>query len=86
MDIGLKLRVKTSQVEVLCTTCDLDNDLVPMERFHAPRKIREVCVKGEEEGIFYNCQLHDPQQQPHPAWVARVERYDPFGRYAPFGP
>ncbi|HST33680.1 MAG TPA: MBL fold metallo-hydrolase [Solirubrobacteraceae bacterium] len=64
---------------VLCTTCDLDNDLVATERFHAPRQIREVCVKGENEGVFYNCLLHDPGKQPEQPWVESVERFDVFG-------
>lgn len=86
MDIGLRLRVTAGAVEVLCTTCDLDNDLVDSERFHAPRDIREVCVKGEDEGVFYNCTSHDRRAPRNPAWIERVERYDPFGRYDPFRP
>lgn len=65
-------------ITVLCTTCDLDNDLVPTERFHRPHEIREVCVKGEDEGVFYNCLLHDPSLQPGHLWLEAVERYDPF--------
>jgi tetratricopeptide (TPR) repeat protein len=64
---------------VLCTTCDLDNDLVATERFHSPRQIREVCVKGENEGVFYNCVLHDPGMQRQQPWVESVERFDVFG-------
>lgn len=67
------------QITVLCTTCDLDNDLVPEERFHQPHDIREVCVKGEDEGVFYNCLPHDPGRQPENTWLESVERYDPFG-------
>lgn len=74
-DIGLKVRARRRQVEVLCTTCDLDNDLVGRERFHVPRRIDEVCIKGEDEAVFYNCPQHDPRQ----TWLERVERYDPFG-------
>ncbi len=78
-DIGLKVRVRRGAVDVLCTTCDLDNDLVSSERFHEPQRIHEICVKGEDEGVFYNCPQHDPRQQPHQMWLERVERYDPFG-------
>jgi tetratricopeptide (TPR) repeat protein len=67
------------EASVLCTTCDLDNDLIATERFHAPRYIREVCVKGENEGVFYNCLLHDPGKQPEQVWVESVERFDVFG-------
>ncbi len=70
------------EITVLCTTCDLDNDLVPEERFHRPQEIREVCVKGEDEGVFYNCLLHDPGRQPDNLWLEAVERYDPFGDYS----
>lgn len=86
MDIGLRLRIRGSDVEVLCTTCDLDNDLVDVERFHSPADIREVCVKGEDEGIFYNCTAHDRRSSKQPVWLERVERYNPFGRYDPFRP
>jgi hypothetical protein len=79
-DIGLKLRVQRSRTTVLCTTCDLDNDLADAERFHEPRDIVEVCVKGEDEGVFYNCHVHEPLRQSHPVWIERIERYDPFGR------
>lgn len=78
-DIGLKVRLSPGRTEVLCATCALDNDLVDRERFHAPATIREVCVKGEDEGVFHNCPVHDPQLQARPLWVERVERYDPFG-------
>jgi hypothetical protein len=67
------------ETTVLCTTCDLDNDLVPEERFHQPHDIREVCVKGEDEGVFYNCLPHDPGRQAENTWLESVERYDPFG-------
>jgi hypothetical protein len=67
------------EASVLCTTCDLDNDLIATERFHAPRYIREVCVKGENEGVFYNCLLHDPGKQPEQVWVESVERFNVFG-------
>ena len=83
-DIGLRVRMSgrakggSPPIQVLCTTCDLDNDLIPAERFHAPREIREVCVKGEDEGVFYNCLLHDPRSQDDYLWLEAVERFDPF--------
>jgi glyoxylase-like metal-dependent hydrolase (beta-lactamase superfamily II) len=77
-DIGLTVRLTAEGSQVLCSTCELDNDLVAAERFHAPRIIREVCVKGEEEGIFYNCRAHDPGRRSSPAWLQAVERYDLF--------
>jgi tetratricopeptide (TPR) repeat protein len=78
-DVGLKVRVQKSQVKVLCTTCDLDNDLVDSERYRPLDDIWEVCVKGEDEGVFYNCGYHDPQSQPEPTWLQAVDRYDLFG-------
>lgn len=89
-DIGLKVRLGFGsstavaghsagrRVSVLCTECDLDNDLVSAERYHAPEEIREVCVKGENEGVFYNCMLHDPGRHRDQPWLEAVERYDLF--------
>jgi tetratricopeptide (TPR) repeat protein len=84
-DIGLRVRLAREEgdgpapIEVLCSTCDLDNDLIPVERFHSPREIHEVCVKGEDEGVFYNCALHDPRSQDDYFWLESVERFDVFG-------
>jgi hypothetical protein len=84
-DIGLRVRLTRMPsgddpaLDILCTTCDLDNDLVPSEQFHVPSEMREVCVKGEDEGVFYNCLLHDPRLRDEYLWVESVERYDVFG-------
>lgn len=81
-DVGLRLMIKRpngkTQVSVLCSTCDLDNDRTRLERFHPPPEIREVNVKGENEGMFYNCSNHDPSRQTDPVFIERVERYDVF--------
>jgi hypothetical protein len=84
-DIGLRVLLcigkPDTSVRVRCSTCDLDNDLAPSERVHMPRDIREVCVKGENEGMFYNCREHDPAAQPDdPTFIEKLERYDIFGR------
>jgi hypothetical protein len=84
-DVGLRLVVTDApsardRVRVQCSTCSLDNDRVRAERFHRPRAIREVCVKGENEGVFYNCDQHDPSQQPYPSFLEQLERFDIFGR------
>jgi hypothetical protein len=84
-DIGLRLLVTDAPQEhertrVLCSTCSLDNDRVRAERFHRPSDIQQVCVKGENEGVFYNCDQHDPSQQPHPSFLEQLERFDIFGR------
>ncbi len=67
-------------VKVLCTTCSLDTDRVPNERFHSAHDVFEVCVKGENEGIFYNCREHDPSGQDDPSFLEQLERFDIFGR------
>ena len=83
-DIGLHACVTSAdphpRVEVLCTNCNLDNDRAPEERYHAAGEIHEVCVKGENEGIFYNCLDHDPARQEEPAFLEQLERFDIFGR------
>lgn len=84
-DIGLRVRLSqpahgsTSRTSVLCTTCDLDNDLMPAERFHDPMDIQHLCVKGEDEGVFYHCGFHHPRDHDDDLWIESVERYDPFG-------
>jgi tetratricopeptide (TPR) repeat protein len=84
-DIGLRVRLTQPEGDhprstaVLCTTCDLDNDLIPAERFHPPGEIHELCVKGEDEGVFYNCPYHDPHGHEDDLWLESVERYDIFG-------
>ena len=85
-DIGLHVCISShegpssSRCEVLCTTCSLDSDRAPEERCHAAHDIFEVCVKGENEGIFYNCLEHDPARQEDPAFLEQLERFDIFGR------
>jgi hypothetical protein len=69
-----------SRVEVLCTTCNLDTDRAPEERYHPAHDVYEVCVKGENEGVFYNCLEHDPARQGEPAFLEQLERFDIFGR------
>jgi tetratricopeptide (TPR) repeat protein len=78
-DIGLKVHLEGGDMRVLCSTCDLDNDLIPVERLHRIHEIHEVCVKGEDEAIFYNCDTHNPAEQDEPRWLEAVERYDLFG-------
>jgi tetratricopeptide (TPR) repeat protein len=80
-DIGLKISVDCDHsIAVLCSTCDLDNDMLPAERYHRPGQIVEVCVKGENEGIFYNCKGHAPSLSDDPTFLEQMERYDVFGR------
>ena len=86
-DLGLTVLVSgeehTSEryVGLLCSACALDNDTAPRERFHKPTEIVEVCVKGENEGIFYNCDAHAPvKDTDDPTFLEKLERYDVFGR------
>lgn len=79
-DIGLAVEIEPGgEIKVLCSTCDLDNDMTHGEQFHEPLNVYEVCVKGEHEGVFYNCRHHNPQSQSKPTFVELVERYDVFG-------
>jgi hypothetical protein len=88
-DIGLQIFVTlddpsaseaTSRITVLCTTCNLDTDRVATERYHLAHDVVETCVKGENEGIFYNCLEHDPAKQEDPTFLEQLERFDIFGR------
>ncbi|HET8813549.1 MAG TPA: MBL fold metallo-hydrolase [Solirubrobacterales bacterium] len=84
-DIGLQACVRPgddggARVEVLCTTCNLDTDRTSIESYHPCDDVYEVCVKGENEGIFYNCLEHDPARQDEPAFLEQLERFDIFGR------
>ena len=86
-DIGLHVVVAPParagggvRARVLCTTCELDMDREPDERFHSAHDMHEVCVKGENEGIFYNCPEHDPRTQREPSFLEQLERFDVFGR------
>lgn len=83
-DIGLRIRLDGDGARVYCSTCALDNDHLLRERFHEPEDIREVCVKGDHEAIYWNCRRHDPSRRSFPAFVEQMSRYDPLaagGRY-----
>jgi tetratricopeptide (TPR) repeat protein len=89
-DIGLRIRVARPEPDtrdrnrVLCTTCSYNNDRLDLERFHPPGDIREVCVKGDHEAIYWNCDLHDPGKRDPPLFVEQMGGYNPFaagGRY-----
>jgi len=84
-DLGLSLVIEKNGekpvMRVLCSNCDVDNDYTPDERYHDPTKIYEVCIKGEDEGIFYNCHNHDPGTQEKPSFLERMEQYDIFSRH-----
>jgi len=84
-DIGLHACIARDEhehprVEVRCTTCNLDSDRSSQERYHPAHDVYEVCVKGENEGVFYNCHGHDPARQDEPTFLERLERFDIFGR------
>jgi tetratricopeptide (TPR) repeat protein len=79
-DVGLHLVVAKACVKILCTTCDLDTDRTAMERYHPAHEVHEVCVKGENEGVFYNCAHHNPGRLPKPLFLEQLERFDVFGR------
>jgi tetratricopeptide (TPR) repeat protein len=84
-DIGMRSILSTDpeseEVRVQCSTCALDFDMTTDERLHPLSDITEVCVKGENEGIFYSCAAHRPDGQVvDPTFVERHERFDVFGR------
>ncbi|MEA2370718.1 MAG: hypothetical protein QOH12_1112 [Solirubrobacteraceae bacterium] len=81
-DIGLRLRIDVDGVQTLCSRCTLNNDRLPLEQYHDPREIREVCVKGDFEGMKWNCARHDPgssQGSVGARFVERTASYDVFG-------
>ena len=89
-DIGLRIRVGKPAADscdrntVLCSSCSFNNDRLDLERFHPPAHIKEVCVKGDHEAIFWNCELHDPGARTPPLFVEQMGGYNPFaagGRY-----
>jgi len=85
-DLGLRVLIapqdqqKKLAARIMCSTCDLDNDTTGGERLHGPSEIFEVCVKGENEGTFYNCTDHNPWHLDDPMFIERFEHYDVFGR------
>jgi hypothetical protein len=92
-DIGLRIRVTAATTEgdavaganeVLCSTCSYNNDRLDIERFHPPQSIWEVCIKGDHEAMYWNCDLHDPGTRQRPKFVEQMGGYNPFaagGRY-----
>lgn len=85
-DIGMAVRYKPSsgggKIQVRCSRCRVNNNYGPDDMFHEPENIKEVCLKWEEEGLFYFCPRHDPESANRKlqdvGFVERVERYDPF--------
>ena len=44
-------------------------------------KWKKICIKGEGEGIFYNCTDHAPDGKKAKSYfVERMERNDPFSK------
>jgi hypothetical protein len=81
-DIGLSALITSvpSCVRVLCTTCNQDTDRIPDEQYHVAADVLETCVKGENEGIFYNCREHAPTTRHDPVFLEQLERFDIYGR------
>jgi ribonuclease BN (tRNA processing enzyme) len=86
-DIGMVVRIRASKakrkIEILCSRCRLNNDYSDDDKFHNPSDIKEVCLKGEDEGIFYYCPRHDPEGSAREkvdsyGFAERIERYQPF--------
>ena len=86
-DIGLRIRLAApasdgeAGPQVYCSTCSLDNDYLVRERYHAPGDIREVCVKGDHEAMYWNCHRHDPRSRrpnKYPVFIEQMSGYDPL--------
>ncbi|MGA2027252.1 MAG: MBL fold metallo-hydrolase, partial [Syntrophobacteraceae bacterium] len=88
-DIGLCIRVKPNdihnnrpEIQVRCSQCSLSNDFGTDDMFHSLSEIREICIKYEEEGLFYLCHDHVPEggrRKPDEyVFLERLERYQPF--------
>lgn len=61
-DVGLCIRIDDKErSRVLCSVCSLNNDRLDAERFHAPRDMREVCVKGDDEATYWMCGNHESE-------------------------
>ena len=92
-DIGLRVRLAPAATEtgeaygrstVLCSTCSYNNDRLDCERFHPPEAIYDVCVKGDNEAMFWNCDVHDPGSRERPKFVEQMGSYNPFRAGARF--
>lgn len=92
-DIGLRIRLTCTtatddadrrRITVLCSTCSYNNDRLDLERFHPPQDIYDVCIKGDHEALYWNCDLHDPGQRKRAMFIEQMGGYNPFaagGRY-----
>ncbi len=87
-DIGLTVRIKPSgkqkktKIQIRCSRCNLNNDYTDNDKFHRLENINEVCLKWEEEGLFYFCRRHDPESGNREfedyGFSERIERYQPL--------
>ncbi len=94
-DIGMVIRcshVETKRdnlilwkpkIEIRCSDCFNNNDASLDELYHIPDHIKEVCIRNEDEGIFYFCPEHDPESEyrlnmKNYEFAERVEKYDLF--------
>ncbi len=91
-DIGMAIRFEKNssgvkyQIKLQCSFCKQDNGLnignTPFHpyTFHLPKpgkeNMNEVCVKGDNEGIFYFCENHitGPKGQ----FLEGIDRYSPL--------
>ncbi|MBN2415241.1 MBL fold metallo-hydrolase [bacterium] len=85
-DIGLVIRClpKTGKMFVRCSLCNLNNDYDVKDKYYHPSEMKEVCLKGEDEGLFYFCKYHDPEpthHQPNPRKLPKSEFAEKIERY-----
>ena len=85
-DIGFTIRVhhdgRDWVLGVKCSRCALHNDNTEDDIYHSPATMREVCIKREDDGLFYFCPRHDPEgvdKRPDDlSFIERLERYQPY--------
>ena len=81
--IGRKQPESMREIEIKCSYCALSNDYHEDDQFHPISNMNEVCLRREEEGIFYFCKRHDPvgseeSNEKEFRFIERLERYQPF--------
>jgi tetratricopeptide (TPR) repeat protein len=70
---------QTPSVNVRCSFCKLNNDCLPQDAYHNQREIREVCVKGEDDAMYYFCPRHTPGYA-NQYFMEKLACYKPFER------
>jgi hypothetical protein len=70
---------KSPDVSIRCSLCKLSNDCFAEDSYHDQNKIREVCVKGEDDAMYYFCPRHTPGFA-NQFFMEKLECYKPFDK------